>query len=267
MKSIIHAFGLAIAIAVIGLPAIPGYAASCDLLDSGLVRPQFMRDRMPECGGTAPAAPAVVAASGSLTTLFASDNNGGPAGGIYFDLDVVGPNNVTITSWDTNLDASFTGDVSVWYRPGTYSGFETSSAGWILVGTATGVVSAGTDVPTPLNVGALVIPAGTIYGIAISLTPTSGTEGHFYTNGTGSNQVYNDGVLELSTGSATNVAFSGPIFTPRVWNGTVNYDVANAVPPVAAPTLSEVGLAVLFFLFCVIAFGLLRRRNAHSETR
>ncbi|MGH8041898.1 MAG: hypothetical protein ACREPN_07640 [Rudaea sp.] len=253
-------FGMAIGIALICLHSVPGYAAaSCALLDSGQARPQYMLDRMPACGGTAPAAPQVVAASGSLTTLFASDNSGAPTGGIYFDVQDVAPNPVTITSWDTNLDASFTGDVSVWYRPGTYSGFEDSSAGWILVGTATGIVSAGTDVPTPLNVGQLVIPAGTTYGIAISLAPTAGSTGHTYTNGTGSNQVYNDGVLQISTGSANNVAFNAPLFTPRVWNGTINYDVGNAV---AAPAVNGVGLALLSLLLAGIAFVLLRRRHA-----
>ncbi len=265
MKSMIRNFGLAVVIALIGLPAVSGHAASCDLLDSGMARPQFMRDRMPECGGTQPAAPAAATASGSLTTLFASDNGGAPSGGIYFDLDAVGQDNVTITSWDTNLDASFTGDVSIWYRPGTYSGFETSSAGWILVGTATGVTSAGNDVPTPLNVGPLVIPAGSTYGIAISLTSTSGG-GHLYTNGTGANQVYNDGVLELRAGSATNTAFSSAdgFFTPRVWNGTVHYDATAVVKRV--PTLGEFGLAVLLLLISGIALGVLRRRRVFSAS-
>ena len=267
MKPSHHGFslaGVAIGIALICLHAVPGYAtSSCALLDSGQPRPQFMRDRMPACGGTAPAAPQIVAASGSLTTLFASNNGGAATGGIYFDVQDVAPNNVTITSWDTNLNASFTGDVSVWYRPGTFSGFETSSAGWILVGTATGIVSAGDDLPTSLNVGPLTIPAGTTYGIAISLTPTAGTGGHDYTNGTGRNQVYNDGVLQISTGSATNVAFSSSngFFTPRVWNGTINYNVANAAAT-PAPTVNRVGLALLSLLLVGIAFVLLRYRNA-----
>ncbi len=256
MKSSIRGFGLAVAIVLFGLLPAPSYADSCNLLDSGQVRPQFMRDRLPACGGTAPTSVSTPAASGSLTTLFASDNGGSPTGGIYFDLAAVGTGNVTVTSWDTNLDPTFTGDVSVWYRPGTYSGFETSSAGWILVGTATGVASAGNDVPTALNVGTLVIPAGATYGIAISLSPTAGNNGHSYTNGTGSNQVYNDGVLQISTGSATNVAFSAPIFTPRVWNGTVHYETG----VVATPTVDKLGLAALFLLLAGIAIGILRRR-------
>ena len=260
MKSGIRSFGLAVAFVLVGLLPAPSYADSCNLLDSGQVRPQFMRDRLPACGGMAPTPAFALATSGSLTTLFASNNGGAATGGIYFDLAAVGTDNVTVTSWDTNLNSTFTGDVSVWYRPGTFSGFETSSAGWTLVGTATGVVSAGNNQPTPLNVGTLVIPAGTTYGIAITLSPTGGSSGHEYTNGTGSNQVYNDGVLQLTAGSANNTAFSSSIFTPRVWNGTIHYNVANAVV-VPTPAVDKLGLAALFMLLAGIAIGILRRRG------
>lgn len=263
MKYMIRTFGLAVAFMVLGFAAAPVQAASCGRLDSGQPRPQFMLDRMPECGGSQPAVASAKTAGSPLTTLFAADNSGTNTGGVYFDLEAVGADTVTITSWETSLNAGFTGDVSIWYHAGGYSGFETSSSGWNLVGTATGVSSAGTDVPTPVNVGSLVIPAGTTYGIAITLSPANGSggSGHNYTNGTGSNQVYNDGVLELRAGSANNIAFSSSLFSPRVWNGAVYYNSAPAIQYKPVPAIGQVGLAILLLLFAGIGLAYLRRQH------
>lgn len=269
MKSHFRSAALAIGIVLVAFSAVPSHADSCDQFDSGQLRPQSVRDRVPECGGTAPVATIVQgdhsaipspSTSGSLTTLFASNNGGNVNGGIYFDLQAVGASDVTITSWDTNLDDGWAGDVSVYYRTGTYSGFESSPAGWILVGTATGVTSAGADNPTHLDVGNLTIPTGATYGIAITLASTAGPNGgHAYTYGTGSNQVYNNGVLELSAGSANNVAFTTSVFSPRVWNGTIHYSLGQSATEV--PTVDGVGLAVLLLLLAGAALVLVRRRR------
>ena len=258
----IRTWHVVILMAAVALTSTPAFAQSCFLLDNNLPRPQFMIDRLPACGGTAPV-PGPQLGGGALTTLFAANNGGASTGGIYFDLEAVGGQDVTLTGWDTNLDAAFTGDVSVWWRAGTFSGFETSPAGWVLIGTAVGVASAGDDVPTPLNVGAShTIVAGDINGIALSLTPTGGGTGHIYTNGTGSNQVYNDGVLELRAGSANNTAFSSAIFSPRVWNGTVYYDVGPQITVLDIPTLGGAGLLVLLLGLAGAGLGVIRRRNA-----
>lgn len=107
----------------------------------------------------------------SITTLFASNNGSSPGGGIYFEVENVGTGTVTINSWDINTNIG-TFNVQVWTRPGTYSGFETSSAGWTLLGTAPGVVSAGVNLPTPVAVGGLVINPGEVYGIAMAGGPS-----------------------------------------------------------------------------------------------
>ena len=192
------------------------------------------------------------ATPGSLSTLLASNNNGNAGGGIYFDLENVGTSPVTITSWDVNIGPG-TFDVSVWHRPGTSQGFETSSAGWQLMGTDTGVVSQNINNPTHVDVGGLTIEPGEIYGIAMAGGPA-----WHYTNGTGSNQVYNNGVLELRAGSANNVAFSGSPFSPRVWNGTVfyNYDT-----PVAVPAMTQWGMMLFLVLAGLGAVYYLRRRR------
>ncbi len=233
----------------------PGHAstASCEYMDSGEVRPQYMRDRMPECGGTAPkSARAKAIVGGTLTTFFASNNGGNNTGGVYFDLEALGPD-VQISAWDTNLAAGWQGDVSIWWRNGSHSGAETSPAGWTLIGTANGITSAGSDVPTAINVGPHTIPGGATHGIAITLNPTGPGGGHSYTNGTGANQVFNDGVLELRAGSANNVSFAAGLFSPRVWNGTIQYSYDNAAAPAAVPVLGPGGLALLSLLFAGLA--------------
>ncbi len=261
MNPNIRNWRLAALLAIVCLATTPALAQVCSNTDSGLPRPQFMQDRLPECGGTVPI-PGPQLGGGALTTLFAANNQGAATGGVYFDLEAVGGEDVDVTSWDTSLEATFTGDVSVWYRPGTFAGFETSPAGWVLIGTAVGVASAGTDVPTPLNVGAThTIVAGDINGIALSLTPTAGAAGHTYTNGTGGNQVYNDGVLELRAGSANNVAFSPGVFSPRVWNGTVYYDTGPQITVLDIPTLNVVGLFALLVGLGGAGLAVIRRRR------
>jgi hypothetical protein len=198
---------------------------------------------------------------GSLTTLFARDNGNAETGGIYFEIENLETETVQVVAWDVNLDDGGSYDLSVWYRQGTYSGFEQSPAGWTLVGTDAGVVSNGVDVPTPIDVGGLDIPAGETYGIAMTLVPIAAIGGFQYTNGTGSNETYNDGTLELRAGSANNVAFAtGAVFEPRVWNGTVDYDVTQPVPEATVPMLGGIGTGILLLLLASVAVFLIHRR-------
>lgn len=252
-------WGITTMLVVLALVVTPAFAQPCAQTDSGDARPQYMLDRMPECGGVAPTI-APIEGANMLTTLFATNNQGQATGGVYFDLEVVGGDDLVVNSWDINLDSGFTGDVSVWFRDGTFAGFETSAAGWTLLGTAVGVVSAGNDVPTPIDVGAaLDLASGSTTGIAMALTPMSGAVGHLYTNGTGGNETYNDGLLELRAGSANNVAFSSAPFSPRVWNGTVYYDIAGGPGGLPIPTLSEFGLIALLLCLAAAGFAILRR--------
>jgi hypothetical protein len=49
--------------------------------------------------------------------------------------------------------------------------------------------------------------------------------GHEYTNGTGANEVYNNGDLNMTFGRASNTAFTAPLITgERVWNGRFCYN-------------------------------------------
>ena len=167
----------------------------------------------------------------SITTLFASDNIGQRGGNIYFDINVLNPAGITIEKLFTNTGDAFpTGQINVYTRPGTYSGFETNVAGWTLVSFGTGS-SAGLDNPSEFDITDFFL-AQAVTGIAIE--SEDGVWAHDYTNGDGSNQFYSNSDLSLTLGSATNNPFSdvdGGVFSPRVWNGTIEYTAGAALIP------------------------------------
>jgi len=91
---------------------------------------------------------------------------------------------------------------------------------WTQVATGSGT-GAGLNLPTHVTLSnPIPLLAGTLYGIALVADPSFG---HYYTNGNGSNQNYSNADLALFLGSATNVPFTAPVFSPRVWNGTIYY--------------------------------------------
>ncbi len=180
------------------------------------------------------------ARANSITTLFGSNNGGSAGGAVYFDT-TIGAVSLSITSFDINTasTASFT-NFQVWILAGMTSvGHETNQALWTEVATGSGT-GAGIDLPTHVTLSnSFVLAAGTLYGIALVNDPAIT---HNYTNGTGSNQNYSNADLSLSLGSATNVPFTAPVFSPRVWNGTVYYDVVPEPSTIALLGLGALGL-------------------------
>ena len=160
----------------------------------------------------------------SQTTLFASNNSGSVGGIIYYDLNVTNAAGITISKLDTNTNAvaGTPFQLDVFTVPGTYVGNEANMGAWTLVGTGLGT-AAGLNVPTPVDISDFSLAAGTV-GVAIRLTGAANA----YTNGTGANQVYINADFTLTAGAAENVPFTLPIFTPRVWNGTIYYNCVTA---------------------------------------
>lgn len=159
------------------------------------------------------------AASGSITTLYGLNATcGGFSTGAMFDLRA--KTDIVITSFDVNL-APGTHNVSVYYKAGTYVGFETTPGAWTFLGSAN-VTSVANDSPTALPVGGLAIPAGQTYGLYVDTQ--HGNNG--ITFGT---DVYANAQVRLTTGAALcglfNIAVPG-----LTWNGTVYYDYDFAPP-------------------------------------
>jgi len=160
---------------------------------------------------------------GAVTTIFDSNNGGSAGGAVYFDIEV-GDSNIRVNGLQTNVDATFGGsfDMDVYVVEGGSSGNQTNMGLWTQVDTGTGTPGP-EDTATQifLNSG-FVLDANTTYGIALVMDSTIG---HDYTNGNGSNETFSNGDITLSLGSATNVPFSGTPFEPRVWNGTIQYEL------------------------------------------
>lgn len=178
----------------------------------------------------------------SITTLFGSNNNGSPGGAVYFDANI-GSNSLSINSFDINTDISGSfSNFQVWILAGmTSQGNETSPL-WTEVATGSGTGAGIIDSPTHVTLSnSFTLDASGLYGIALVMDPGGS---HFYTNGTGSNQNYSNGDLSLALGSATNVPFTQPVFSPRVWNGTIYYTVVPEPSPMAFLAVGALGLVV-----------------------
>ena len=163
------------------------------------------------------------ASAQSITTLFAHNNWGNIDGANYFDVTVT--NALTVTDLDVNcgplssLGSQF--GVDVYTAPTTSNGNQTNMAAWTLVGSGMGVVAA-PDTRVPVDVSDFPLAPGS-YGIAIVFTGNTANLG--YTNGTGGNQNYSNADIALVLGTATNIPFTGTVFSPRVWNGTIHYNL------------------------------------------
>jgi V8-like Glu-specific endopeptidase len=176
-----------------------------------------------------------------LETDFAQDNGGSNGGMVYFNV-AVGSSPINLTALSTNVEGAggLNCNLTLYRKNGTFSGFENNPGAWTQVATASGTSSA-VDVPSQFALSNFVaLNASTTYGFALRLSTSGTTEGHAYTNGTGLNQTYQDDAITITTGSATNLPFSGSVLTPRVWNGALCYgknlsvcssNVADQFPP------------------------------------
>lgn len=163
--------------------------------------------------------PLVSQSQSLLTTTFASDNGGLTGGMIFFDLNVTNPTGITVKQFDVNTLSSG-GELHVYTGALSYVNIAASPSAWTHVAQGT-VAAAGLDNPSRVCLGGgFFLPTGN-HAIALWGSDVS----HRYT-GLGSPQlVYATADLTLTAGAATNTQFGGLQYAPRVWNGTVYYDV------------------------------------------
>ncbi|MBK8980363.1 MAG: hypothetical protein IPM29_31055 [Planctomycetes bacterium] len=160
----------------------------------------------------------------SLTTQYAANSGGALGGGVYFDVQVSNPGGIWVTALDTNTRATVPISLDV-YLATTHVGNVTNPSAWALVASGVGV-GQGVDNPTRVDVADFRLPPGN-HGIALVLSRNAS---HGYSIGITGNLTYSNSDIRIVCGAATNVPFSGSIFNPRVWNGTLSYSGAgNAV--------------------------------------
>jgi len=188
-----------------------------------------------------------------VETTFANNNGGSAGGAVYFDITVT--QSISIAQLQVNTGSAQTA-ISVYTVPGTYLGNEGNAGAWTLVAEDDGLgigngagAQSQVDLVTPFS-----LAPGTYGMCLVGDNFTTGiTMAHAYTNGTGANQnhVSGDGVITLDLGAATNVPFTGNVFSPRVWNGVIcssgpiapgtNYCTANANSTGVAASMSASG--------------------------
>ena len=163
-------------------------------------------------------------ASATLSTLNAPNNGNADGGIVYFNITNLTANPLEIIGLEVNIDGA--SNIDIYTTPGTHVGNETNAGVWTLA-TSTSVAAGGLAPTLPFS---FFIPPGTT-GIAVHGV----NEGQNYTNGTGANQVFNDGTIEITAGTSGNGFFTGVIFSPRVFNGSVSYNATIG----AGPTITQ----------------------------
>ena len=187
-----------------------------------------MRPPLPSLAAVLFTALAIAVAQSPLTTMFIAGNGGSVGGGIYFDLDVLSPTGVVIFQVDCNANGTaggLSGTFDVLTYPGTRIGTQTNVAAW------SGPASLG----NPVSTAPITSPTVCVLTTPIALPPglhaialRANGFAHAYTNGNGTNQVHGNADLTLTAGEASNVAFSGALFQPRVVNCRIHY---STTPP------------------------------------
>jgi hypothetical protein len=174
---------------------------------------------------------AAAIAQSPLTTIYSGGASLAAGSTVYFDLTVNVPLNVTQIDVNTTSAASTAGTLEVRVCNGTYVGNDTNAAAWTLVGTGP-VTSAGSGAPSACTVTPfLLVPA--TYGVAITFV---GITSH-YTVGNGGNQTYTTTELTMQCGaSATGAPGTAICCQPRVFNGSLYYNVAGGGGTVAQRT-------------------------------
>lgn len=164
--------------------------------------------------------------AGLITTTFASNNR---YAGNMFDLTTFN-NYLIITGADLNLDSQGSNAIiSVYTRVGGYSGFENSSLGWTLQGQES-VLSMGTGNASFFDFTDFILNANTLYAIYFSVSDYALSD--VLMNYTEGNQSFSNSDLQLDLGIGKgNDDFTGEVFDPRSWNGTLYYNTTSVTEP------------------------------------
>lgn len=155
-------------------------------------------------------------ADDTASLLTTTSGGNGCGGGAMFNI--VPTVNIKVDSFAAVFGTTGTQTVNVYYRAGTFAGFETNSGAWTLLGTTSVNVSSTTaltrfTVNVPLN-----LAASNTYGIYINYDAT-------YTNGT---TTFSNADMAVQTGTGLCSQFGGTN-AGRMFNGRIYYSKGSAL--------------------------------------
>ncbi len=164
-----------------------------------------------------PSTPGGVDYLGSCDTISTTFIGGNGADGNIFSVRA--KKDIILQNFEGHIDNS--GIVKIYYLLGPYAGFENNPGAWTLVDSAF-VTSNGsntaTAIPIQLN---MEIDSNEIVSFYITTNGAGGSVG--YTDGVLEGALFSsNGDIEIFEGQGMTYPFGGN-FTPRVWNGRINY--------------------------------------------
>jgi len=161
------------------------------------------------------------AGGGSLATTNAAGN--GQQGAMF---DIVTNKDFRFDSVRVSLSTTGTSTMAIYYKVGTYNGFETTPGAWTLLGTAV-VNNPSNGAAIYANVGnTFQMQTGVTYGIYVQVQ-SGGTLN--YTTLT-TNATYSNADATIIAGKGVSGTFGGT-FSPRAWNGEVFYSSTGCPGP------------------------------------
>ncbi len=166
----------------------------------------------------------------SLLTTTAGGN--GQSGAM---VDIIPSKNITLdsVSFYEFTPAAGTYTMRIYYKTGTYSGFEATPGAWTNHGDYT-VVAGGSAGPVKFNINDLPLATGVTYGFFITII--SGPQTTLTYTTLGGPATYSNADLTVNAGVGIAGLFAGT-FNPRGWNGILHYKepacLSNLVPVIA----------------------------------
>lgn len=186
---------------------VDGNACTVDVCNDGVCA----HEAIPNCS----------VCNNALTTILTG--NTGQNGGMF---DVTAVNTIKILSFEGHFKD--TSDFEIYYKPGTHVGNEMNTGAWNLLGSASGVISNGTNTSTPIPIPInITIPAGETYSFYITITNGSNIR---FTLGSFVGKVSaQDANLLVKEGTGNDYPFGYPS-QPWKWNGIIHYTCSNLNP-------------------------------------
>ncbi len=155
-----------------------------------------------------------IKAAKALSTTSAAGN--GCSGGVMFD--VVPLTNISVDSFAALFNSTGGQIARIYYRQGSFAGFETNPAAWTFLGTYSVPVTSTTAFTQIKLNNSLQLLAGNTYGIYINYDAQ-------YTTG---NSSFTNADLQINTGTGLCGSFSGTN-QDMTFNGTVYYSKSNDI--------------------------------------